>query len=55
MLTIRNIPDLVKQLCSQNKETEWFEFKVNHADPKILGQNISAIANASAISGKSNG
>jgi len=55
MLTIRNISDLVKQLCSQNKETEWFEFKVNHADPKILGQNISAIANASAISGKSNG
>ncbi|MCY4171083.1 MAG: putative DNA binding domain-containing protein [Bacteroidetes bacterium] len=55
MLTIKNIPALVKQLCSHNQETEWFEFKANYADPKILGQNISAIANSCAISGKSCG
>ena len=55
MTAVKNIPDLVRRLCVHPRETEWFEFKSNDADPKKLGQNISAIANASAISGKSNG
>lgn len=55
MTTTENIPALVKRLCAHARETEWFEFKSSDADPKKLGQNISAIANAAAISGKSNG
>ena len=55
MTTTKNISALVKRLCARARETEWFEFKSSDADPKKLGQNISAIANAAAISGKSNG
>ena len=55
MTAIKNIPALVKRLCAYPRETEWFEFKANDADPKKIGQNISAIANAAAISGKSIG
>ncbi len=55
MTATTNIPALVKRLCAHPRETEWFEFKLNDAEPKKLGQNISAIANATAISGKSNG
>lgn len=55
MTAIKNIPALVRRLCAYPRETEWFEFKSSDADPKKLGPNISAIANAAAISGKSNG
>ncbi|MCY3595458.1 MAG: putative DNA binding domain-containing protein [Bacteroidetes bacterium] len=55
MAVIKNIPALVKRLCAHPRETEWFEFKSSNANPKKLGQNISAIANAAAISGKPDG
>ncbi|MCY3629068.1 MAG: putative DNA binding domain-containing protein [Bacteroidota bacterium] len=50
-----NIPDLVRRLCAHPREKEWFEFKSSYDEPEKLGQNISAIANAAAISERPNG
>jgi len=55
MTTVKNIPILVKRLCKLPEEADWVEFKSNHADPVQLGKNISAIANAVAVSGRSHG
>ncbi len=51
----RNRPDgyyvnLVKVLCRPGGETEWVEYKLNNADPEEIGQYISALANAAALS-----
>jgi ATP-dependent DNA helicase RecG len=40
---------LIKELIKLPKETEWLEFKHNNSDPKEIGENISAISNASAL------
>lgn len=55
MSAIKDISALVKRLRTHSRETEWFEFKSSKVEPRKLGQSISAIANAAAISGKSNG
>ncbi len=55
MTVIKDIPALVKRLCACPRETEWFEFKSSYAKPDKIGRNISAIANATAIAGRSNG
>jgi hypothetical protein len=44
---------LVRELCKLPSETEWVEFKVNEAEPREIGQYISALSNAAALSGKS--
>jgi predicted HTH transcriptional regulator len=41
-------------MCKLPRETDWVEFKVNNVDPETIGQNISALANASALAGKAN-
>ena len=46
---------LVAELSKLPHETEWVEFKVNHADPEEIGEYISALANAAALLGKRNG
>lgn len=43
---------LVRELCKLPYETEWVEFKQNDAEPKTIGQNISALANSAALEGK---
>ena len=43
---------LVRELCKLPHETEWVEFKQNHAEPKTIGENISALANSAALEGK---
>ena len=43
---------LVRELCKLPHETEWVEFKQNDAEPKSIGQNISALANSAALEGK---
>lgn len=44
--------DLVRELSTLPKETEWVEFKVNVQDPKGIGEYVSALANSAAIIGK---
>lgn len=43
---------LVRELCRLPRETEWVEFKVNNADPREIGEYLSALANAAALGGK---
>ena len=43
---------LIKDLIAHQYEEEWFEFKVNWYEPKILGEYISALSNAAALSGR---
>ncbi|RMD63145.1 transcriptional regulator [Candidatus Parcubacteria bacterium] len=43
---------LVRELCLLPRETEWVEFKVNEAEPRDIGEYISALANAAALVGK---
>ena len=46
---------LLRELCKLPKENEWVEFKANYADPKEIGEYISALSNAAALCGKTNG
>lgn len=43
---------LVPQLAALPAETEWVEFKLNNADPEMIGQRISALANSAKITGR---
>ena len=43
---------LLRELCKLSKETEWVEFKHNNADPQMIGEYISALANSAALLGK---
>lgn len=43
---------LVYELCAVPGETEWVEFKVDHAEPRAIGEYISAVSNAAALLGK---
>ena len=45
---------IVHELGKLPQETEWVEFKKNNADPKGIGEYISALANAAALLGKVN-
>jgi len=43
---------LVHELSRLSKESEWVEFKQSKADPKEIGQNLSAISNSTALLGR---
>lgn len=43
---------LVHELCALPRETEWVEFKTNDTEPRQIGEQISALANAAALVGK---
>ena len=40
---------LTKELAKLPKETSWLEFKLNKDDYKMMGENISALANAAVL------
>ncbi len=44
---------LVKDLCSQQTESEYIEFKHNNDNPAEIGEYISALSNSAALYGKS--
>ena len=43
---------LLHELCELPRETEWVEFKMNHAEVQAVGEHISALANSAALMGK---
>lgn len=45
---------LVRELCKLPRETEWLELKENNAEPRLIGEYLSALANAAALEGKAN-
>ncbi len=46
---------LVRELGKLPRETEWVEFKVNQNDPQLIGEYLSALANAAALNGQAFG
>jgi len=58
MIVDRNdafLAGLLRELCKLPNETEWVEFKASYADPQEIGEYISALGNAAALCGKTNG
>jgi len=50
-----NAPELtalLDRLLREPHETEWLEFKENHCEPQVLGEYLSALANAACLAGK---
>ena len=45
-----NLRKLVDTLRSKNTEEEWFEFKINYAEPQKIGEYLSALSNSAALS-----
>jgi ATP-dependent DNA helicase RecG len=46
---------LIDRLRALPAETEWLEFKRNHYEPKLLGEYLSALANAACLAGQPRG
>lgn len=46
---------LVDRLRRESNEIEWLEFKENRYEPQILGEYLSALANAACLAGKPRG
>ena len=46
------IRGLVRELRSLPRETGWVEFKVGQREPHMIGEYISALANAAALHGR---
>ena len=40
---------LVRELAKSPIETSWIEFKKNKDDPNMIGEDISALANAAVL------
>ena len=46
---------LLDRLRHEPHETEWLEFKDSHYEPQLLGEYLSALANAACLAGKPRG
>lgn len=46
---MENLDKLVLELCKLPQETGWVEFKHNNCDPKMVGEDISALANSALL------
>lgn len=46
---MENLDKLVLELCKLSDETPWVEFKHNNYEPKMIGEDISALANSAAL------
>jgi ATP-dependent DNA helicase RecG len=46
---------LIQELAALPAETKWLEFKRNKAEPKEIGEYISALSNGAALDGKPHG
>ena len=55
-MTLHHSPEyllsLLREVRTLPNETEWAEFKHNNDDPQMIGEYISALANAAALLGK---
>ncbi len=50
--TSEQFANLLAELSQLSKETEWVEFKHNNDHPQAIGEYISALSNAAALSSK---
>ena len=49
---MENYKKLITELCKLPNETQWVEFKHNNYEPKMIGEDISALANSATIHDK---
>ena len=45
---MEKLNELIFELSSYPKETEWIEFKHNNYEPYMIAEDISALANSAA-------
>lgn len=50
---MENLDKLIFELCKLPQETGWVEFKHNNCNPKMIGEDISALANSAVLSDRS--
>lgn len=50
----QRLVDLVNDLIGHG-ELAWLEFKLNNADPEMIGVRVSAISNAARLAGQQTG
>ncbi|KAA6320263.1 hypothetical protein EZS27_029939 [termite gut metagenome] len=51
-MTNPDLIDLLKDLCAQPREQQWFEFKSNGIDHEQIGKYISAMSNGATLANK---
>ncbi len=49
---MKNLELLINELIKYKDEVEWLEFKHNNYDPKMIGEDICALANSAALHDK---
>ena len=54
-MSAEELTALLDRLRQEPHETEWLEFKENHYEPQVLGEYLSALANAACLAGKPRG
>jgi len=54
-MNAQELTGLLDRLRREPHETEWLEFKENYYEPQILGEYLSALANAACLAGKQRG
>jgi ATP-dependent DNA helicase RecG len=54
-MNVQELTALLDRLRRESHETEWLEFKENHYEPQVLGEYLSALANAACLAGKPRG
>lgn len=52
-MNTQELTALLDRLRTEPHETEWLEFKANRYEPQVLGEYLSALANAAGLLGKS--
>ncbi len=48
----KRLNTLLEDLIQHSKETEWLEFKVDNANPEMIGEKISALSNGASLKNK---
>ena len=51
---MKDAEHLIRKLIKDGRECEWLEVKVKNSDPKIIGEDISALANGAALNDRPN-
>ena len=51
-MNVAELTALIDRLRAEPRETEWLEFKANRYEPQVLGEYLSALANAAGLIGK---
>ena len=51
-MNVAELTALIDRLRAEPRETEWLEFKANRYEPQLLGEYLSALANAAGLIGK---